>query len=234
MDVYNKNRDQNNSLHDEIREQNAKLKNAPFREKLAYFREYYLKMTIAAIVVAVFAISILHTILSAPEDTAFAAFFFNNIGDYSNTELIDGFVEYTGIDTKKHDAYIDASLSYSADEANFEAYIGIEKAMAVISVNELDVIVGDSEVIDYFFKSECLHDITTVLPEDLLETFQDKLYYAQADESKEKIPVGIYVTDSPKLNKYYHYADKEPILSFIINSDSMDNAIAFLRYIYME
>ena len=46
--------------------------------------------------------------------------------------------------------------------------------------------------------------------------------------------MGIYVSDSPKLNEYYYYVDKEPILGFIINSNSMDNAIAFLRYIYMD
>ena len=34
MEIYNKNRDNNHSLHDEIREQNAKLKDAPFRENL--------------------------------------------------------------------------------------------------------------------------------------------------------------------------------------------------------
>ena len=54
MEVYNKNRDTNNSMHDEIREQNAKLKDAPFREKLDYFRDYYLKTTIVAVVVIVF------------------------------------------------------------------------------------------------------------------------------------------------------------------------------------
>ena len=44
MEVYNKNRDKNRNMHDEIREQNAKLKGAPLHEKLAYFKEYYLKM----------------------------------------------------------------------------------------------------------------------------------------------------------------------------------------------
>ena len=49
MEVYNKNRDNNHSMHDEIREQNAKLKGAPFREKLSYFQEYYLKTTLLVI-----------------------------------------------------------------------------------------------------------------------------------------------------------------------------------------
>ena len=40
MEVYNKNRDKNQSLSDEIREQNAKLKNASLKDKLLYFKDY--------------------------------------------------------------------------------------------------------------------------------------------------------------------------------------------------
>lgn len=234
MEVYNKNRDKNNSMHDEIREQNAKLKGAPLKEKLGYFKEYYLKMTLAAIAGICFVGYILYSVLTGPSDTAFAAFFYNDTGDSSNTELIDGFVEYAGIDTEKHDAYIDATMNYSPDSADYDTYAGIEKAMAIIATKELDVIVGDAVAIDYFARSECFDDITTILPEDLLEQFQDKLYYATVGESSEEIPVGIYVTDAPKLNEYYYYVDKEPILCFLINSTSMDYAIEFLRYIYLE
>ena len=110
MEVYNKNRDQNNSMHDEIREQNAKLKDAPFKDKLAYFKEYYLKTVILVAVVVIFLGHLVYTMISAPTDTAFAAFFYNDFGDSSSTELIDGFVTYQNIDTKKHSAYIDTTL----------------------------------------------------------------------------------------------------------------------------
>ena len=73
MEVYNKNRDKNNSMHDEIREQNAKLKDAPLGEKLAYFKEYYLKTTIAIIIGVIFVGYLAYSMLTAPTDTAFAA-----------------------------------------------------------------------------------------------------------------------------------------------------------------
>ncbi len=234
MEVYNKNRDNNHSMHDEIREQNAKLKGAPFREKLSYFQEYYLKTTLLVIAAVIFIGYIAHSMLTAPSDTAFAAYFFNDTGDSSNTELIDGFMEYLELDTSAHEAYIDATMNYIPDSGDINVFMSLEKTMAVISTSELDVVVGDAETADYFAKSECLHDITTVLPDDLLTKFKDKLYYAEVGEAKELVPVGIYVTDSPKLNEYYYYVDREPILGFIINSNSMDNAIAFLRYIYTE
>ncbi len=234
MEIYNKNRDNNHSMHDEIREQNAKLKGAPLKEKLSYFQEYYLKTTLVVIAIVIFIAYIAHSMLTAPSDTAFAAYFFNDTGDSSNTGLIDGFVEYLQIDTSEHEAYIDATMNYAPDSGDINTYMTLEKTMAVISTSELDVVVGDAETADYFARCECLHDITTVLPDDLLTKFEDRLYYAEVGEARELLPVGIYVTDSPKLNEYYYYVDKEPILGFIINSNSMDNAIAFLRYIYME
>lgn len=235
MGVYNENRDRNNSMHDEIREQNAKLKNAPLKEKLAYFKDYYLKATLVILAAIILVGSIIHTMVTSPDDTAFAALFFNDTGDSSDTSLLDSFVEYRGIDTKEHYAYIDATYNYSTEGMDYaDGYVGLEKSMALIATKELDIIVGDQEAFDYYAKSECFHDITTILPQELLDRFQDQLYYYTNEETGETLPLGIYVTDSPKLNEHYYYVDKEPILGFIVNSDSLDNAIAFLEFIYME
>lgn len=234
MEIYNKNRDKNNSMHDEIREQNAKLKDAPLKDKIAYFREYYLRTTVVVLIAAFFAGYLAYSMLTAPSDTAFAAYFYNDTGDSSNTELLDGFVAYQNIDTKKHEAYIDATMNFYPDRADQDSYMSLQKALAVLATGELDVIIGDTDTLNYFARSECLHDITTVLPDDLLTQFGDRLYYAAYGESGGQVPVGVYVTDSPRLNQYYYYVDREPILGLVINSDSLDNAIAFLRYIYME
>lgn len=234
MEIYNKNRDQNKSMHDEIREQNAKLKDASFKEKLAYFKEYYLKTTIIAVIVAIFVGHLAYTMITAPKDTAFAAFFFNSTGDSSSTELIDGFVAHQNINIKKHDAYIDATMNYAPESIGPDSYMAMQKSMAVIATGELDVLVGDTATIDYFSKGECVHDITEILPEDLLTQFEDKIYYTKFGEDEILIPAGIYVTDAPKLNQHYYYGNQEPILSFVINSNSIDNAIAFLRYLYIE
>lgn len=235
MEVYNKNRDKNQNMHDEIREQNAKLKNAPFKEKAAYFKEYYLKATLIIIAVVVLIGYIAYSMITAPDDTAFAAYFFNNIGDSSSTELLDNFVEYAGIDTKKHDAYIDATMRYSASGGDmYSGYIDIEKSMAVIASKELDVIVGDKEAFDYYSKSEVFSDVTTILPDDLMDKFKDKLYYYTNEETNETLPLGIDVSDAPKLQEYHYYDGMTAYFGFIVNSDSIDNAITFLRYIYEE
>ena len=174
--------------------------------------------------------------ITAPDDTAFAAYFFNNTGDSSSTELLDSFVDYAGIDTKKHDAYIDASMHYgdAADNMTGYGYVDLEKSMAVIAAKELDVLVGDQSAFDYYCKSEVFSDITTVLPDDLMEQFKDKLYYYTNEETNETLPLGIDVSDAPKLQEYHYYDGITAYFGFIVHSDSVDNAIAFLRYIYEE
>lgn len=236
MEVYNKNRDKNQGMHDEIREQNAKLKDAPLKDKIAYYKEYYLKATLAILAAAIFIGYIAYTMITAPDDTAFAAYFFNNTGDSSSTELLDSFVDYAGIDTKKHDAYIDASMHYgdAADNMTGYGYVDLEKSMAVIAAKELDVLVGDQSAFDYYCKSEVFSDIITVLPDDLMEQFKDKLYYYTNEETNETLPLGIDVSDAPKLQEYHYYDGITAYFGFIVNSDSVDNAIAFLRYIYEE
>ena len=234
MEVYNKNRDKNNSMHDEIREQNAKLKGAPLKEKLAYYKEYYLKTTIVAAVIILLVGSIAYSMLTAPSDTAFAAFFYNTTGKPSGTELLDGFVSHLGIDTKEHDAYIDDSMYYTPDSTDINTFMALEKTMAVISTGELDVVAGDEGTFDYFARTECLYDLTTVLPGDLLSKFEDKLYYAKYGEAEILTPVGVYVDDAPKLDQSTYYTGTKPVLGFIVNTKNLDNAIEFLRYIYME
>jgi len=234
MDVYNKNRDHNNSLSDEIREQNAKLKGAPLKDKLLYFKDYYLLTTLGIIVAFAFLSALIYSMVTAPDDTAIGIFLYNDTGDSSNTELIDSFAQYMGIDTSKHNAYLDASMTYSPGMGDYDAYVGLEKAMATITAKELDIIVGDSNTIDYFAKCGLLADITAVLPEDLLEEYQDCLYYAKIGSDDELTPVGIFVSDAPKLNKYHYYDDKEPVFSFIVNSENLDTAMEFLRYLYRE
>lgn len=230
MEVYNKNRDKNQSMHDEIREQNAKLKGAPLKEKFSYFMEYYFKITLGIIIAAVLAGWFLYSILSAPKDTAFAAFFYNGFGDSSNTELADIFAEYMGIDTSEHDVYIDSAMRIGETVNDTDSYISIEKTIAVIASGELDTIVGDKTAIDYFARAEYLNDITAVLPEDLLAKYKDKLYYAEYGEDGGLVPVGVYAGASDKLNQYYYF-NSEPIFTFVVNSNSTDNAIEFLKFL---
>ena len=187
------------------------------------------------VIVVATVIYIAYSMITSPKDTAFAAYFYNiTNGTPADTSLQDGFIEHAGIDTDEHFAYLDVTMFFDLEAQNPESYNQMNKAMAVIYSGELDLIVADTKTIDYYAYGEYIHDVTTILPDDLLDKFKDKLYYASVGENGDKLPVGIYVGDSPKLIQYNYYDKGDPVFSFIINSNSIDNAVEFLRYLYLE
>lgn len=231
MSIYNENRDNNMSLHDEIREQNAKMKGQPLSVKLSYFKDYYLKVTIAAMI-CIFAIgALIVSIVSGPEDTIFGCYFINHTGSMADDTLLQDFIVAADIDTKKYDTFLDTSIYYNPDNQDPYEYIAKEKVMALISAKDLDVIVGDEDAMQYYAYGGSFMDITTVLPEDLLAQFQDKLYYYTTEDGQ-NIPIGIFVDDSPKLISYAYYDHSPAIFGIIANSDRTDYAIQFLRFLY--
>lgn len=238
MEVYNKNRDNNKNIHDEIREQNAKLKGAPLKDKLIYFKDYYLKTSIAVLCGVIFVIALIHSIVSGPDDTVFAAYFFNDTGDSGSTLLQESFAEYMEIDTNKHDVYIDATLNYYTEEklqdntgialSAYDIYNNLQKTMAMVSAKDLDIIAGDEDTINYFAKGECLAQISDVLSDELMKKYEDKIYYFEGK------PFGIIINDAPKIKEHHYYDFGEGILGFVVNSKDLDNAVAFLEYIFAE
>ncbi len=233
MEVYNKNRDKNRNMHDEIREQNAKLKGAPLREKLAYFKDYYLKMTLAVIAIIAFVVSIGYTMITAPDETAFSAFFFNDTGYSADSSLQDTFTEYLGVDPREYNVYIDATPTYS-ELGTYDDYTSIQRCMANIAGEDLDVMLCDQLAYEHFATSEIFLDITTILPKDLMEKFKDKIVYSTLEETGEEIPSAIIVTDAPVLQQYHYYDDKDAYFCVVSNSQNIDNVITFLRFIYEE
>lgn len=241
MEIYNKNRDKNNGMHDEIREQNARMKDASFKDKLTYFKDYYLKSTLIILCIILFVASIIRSMVTGPSDTAFAAYFFNDTGDSSSTALADSFAEYMQIDTSEHEVYIDATLTYNDGEnvdptgvaSGYDVYVNIQKTMAMIAAKDLDVIVCDQNALVYFEKAECFADIRTLLSSEQIARYADRIYYYHNEETNEDIPVGIYIQDAPRIAENYYYYNKDAVLSFIVNSENLDNAVAFLDYIFM-
>lgn len=231
MEVYNKNRDKNRNMHDEIREQNAKLKGAPLREKLDYFKEYYLKMTLAVIAIIAFVVSVGYTMITAPDETAFSAFLFNDTGYSGDKTFQEEFTAHLGVDTREYAVYIDATPTFTENQT-YEDYSSVERCMANIAGQDLDVMICDEYAYNHFANSEIFLDITTILPEDLLEQFKDKIVYTSIEETGEVIPSAIIVTDAPKLQEYHYYDGKDAYFSVISNSLNTDNVITFLRYIY--
>lgn len=203
-------------------------------EKNNFFQQYNYKILLVSIIGIGIIVYIIYSILTAPKNMIFAAYFFNNTSNHSSTDLKNNFIKHLELDPSDTLININTSLCFSEKNVTSDISKNINHTMVDMYNGKLDVIIGDSETIDFFSYGEYFHNVTEILPADLLEQFEDNLYYSVINEDGTKVPVGIYVDDSPLLNKYSYYKNSKPVLCFVLNSKNMDNAIEFLNYLYLE
>lgn len=260
---------------DEIREQQKKMKDMTFKEKLAYFWYYYKVHTIVILLVVIFGSSWIHEIVVA-KDTCFYGIMLN--ASQLDGEIMEAsFSEYAGLDTEKYECFIDtmSTLSYQTQtEYDLATY---QKMIALVQTKDLDVMVLDGQVCYNFAFNSMLLDLRTVMTEEELAAYEGDIYYidyaaireaeeqqdsASTDElmkeaeernqatieeiaaeanshrdptaMEEPIPVGIFLTDSPFVEKTGAYTDLVPVYGICATSQRLDVAEKYLEYLMDE
>lgn len=162
-------------VQDEIRQQHMKTKDMSFRERLGYFWYYYKVHTFAAILIIIFAVSLVHNIVTAKD--------YSFYGIMLNAPSLDGeameasFGEYAGLDMENYDCFIDtlSTLSYQ-NQTEYELAT-LQKMIALVQSKDLDVFVIDAQVFDNFSFNGMMLDLRNVLSEEELAAYQGRIYY---------------------------------------------------------
>lgn len=205
------------SIHEEIREQQQKMRDMSAKGKLSYFWYYYKVHTLVAIVVAVFAIVLIHDIVTN-KDYAFYASIIN--ADYSllqdqnwNAE----FEEYAEIDTEHYQAYLDTSMVFSEDDSSEYALSNMNKFIAMLQSGTIDVIIADTENFEGYAQFEYLMNLEEALPNEILEKYQDYFYYTDAATFEDEEDDTLYFDEEYANKTEYTINHKDP--------DSMEQPI---------
>lgn len=246
-----------NSVNDEIREQQRKLKGKPLKEKWAYFWEYYKIHTIVTVCVAAAVISLIHTIVSQKDsalDVALVNTFLKE--DIDSQTLADEFAAYARIDTGKYEVVIDPDLYVDYEGTDQYSYLNLQKLTAMAASGSLDVLLTNETYIDHNIGTGLFIDLHEFFTDEELAAYEDRLIYrviptedeedydsalsgtdassaegGDADASEltdaDAVPIGIDVRDSK-----YLYSDQIDAW-FCISSTSanVENAKLFLEYL---
>lgn len=167
-------------VRDEIRQQHQKTKNMSLKGKLKYFWDYYKVHTIGAIIALVILISLIHDIATT-KDRIFSAYVFN-ASSVSSEELSSAFMEYAGLNSEEYDCLIDTSFTLSMQTYGQYELAASQKLVAMAQTNDLDAVVLNSDIFYNYSLVEMFTDLRTVLTEEELAAFRDKLYYLDYDE----------------------------------------------------
>lgn len=152
-----------------------KMKDRPFKEKVAYYVSYYKWQAIGLIVGIAIVVSIVTTIANN-KDYSFVAMMVNSV-NINADKINEDFERYAMLDTKDHRCYIDPNESESIGGASASEIGTATRFTAMISTADLDVAVFNSDL--FFIKAynDVFIDLREVLsPEDIAE-YEDRFFY---------------------------------------------------------
>lgn len=231
------------SIREEIREENKKnFKEMPFDKKVKHFWHYYKVHTIVAIGLIAFVVYfiLLQTVL-APKPFGFCAYALSS-NYYMSEDLtpidtfIGGFADRLGIDTEEYQVVFATSNAVNPDSTDM---LDMAVDMNIVHAGEegnLDVLIGSKAQIDFYvingFYGKTLDILFT---EEMFADLDEAglIYYYYDEESDKEYPIGVYVTDAPRLKELGLYnEDAEVILSIVSFSERTDTSVEFVKYIF--
>lgn len=172
------------SVVEEIREQQKKaFATMNFRQKLAYFWDYYKIHTIVTVCVIVFLISFIHSYRSN-KPYAFYAVLLNAADTEENRDTpalwADEFLAYAGIDPESYQVNIDTTTDISADGGDQYEIANRQKMAAMMQIGDIHAIVADTETFESYARLENFYVLTDTFSEAELAPYADYLYYTDA------------------------------------------------------
>lgn len=220
------------SLRDEIRLQHEKLSNEPFSKKLEYFWDYYKVHVMITVFLAFLFGSILHAIVSQKE-TVLSIALINSFPNIEDELLMEDFENYLELNHKKQQVLIDSTYYIDDESSSPYASTYSQKFSTNAMAGKLDVVLADSTNFDFYGNQGFFQDLSLVLPKDVMEKYQDSLYYVDHpyDETTDKVPVGIKINKASKICQSSCYPGVDAYYGIITGTEHMDYALSYLSYI---
>lgn len=218
-----------NSVNDEIKEQHSKLKDRTFKEKFAYFWEYYKIHTLVTILVIAVAGNFIYT-LATRKDSALEIAFVNTytMNEMDTEQVAADYIAYVGIDANEYQAVINDSMYIDYEGMDQYSAANMQKLMAMVSARTLDVIVTDDIYIEHNLEAGMFGDLSRIFTEEELSQYADRLLYQDIPEDGlGEVPVAVDVRDS----KYMMSAQAPAWFTVVSNAENTENAKLFLSFL---
>jgi len=250
-------------LMDEFKEEREALKNADLKTKWDYFWEYNKTKVFIIGIFAFLIIGYLYSVVTQKEDAIFVALLNSVPGsEESIAKLEDEFAAYAEIDTDKYDMMFDTSVTLSSSGLGQAVSESVQRMTAYIASGKIDVIVGGSDLFATEANQNIFADLRTILSEEQIAAYEPYFYYVdqahidkvntaehllditqelpeapdptKPEEMEKPIPVGLFVTDLPKLSDAYYFTGDYTALGVLVNAPHQETALAFVDYLFRQ
>lgn len=221
-----------NSLRNENHLHNQPIKELSFSGKLEYFWQHYKIHTMTTVFLAcVFGI-LLHPVIHQKE-TVLSIAFINAFPNVEDEVIIRDFEKHLQLNSERQQVLLDST--YYIDNTSTSPYAENYSQMfsANATAGKFDVVLADTANFNYYGNQGFFQDLTTILSEEELEKYQERLYYIDFpnDESSLKVPIGIKINHFNKICKTSCYPNMDAYFGVMAGSKRIDKALHYLDYL---
>lgn len=204
------------------------------KEKAVYFKDYYLKKVIVAVILLITAGSLIYTMAFRRQEDVLSIGFLNDTYLTDADALREDLRGFYGLTEKSQ--WIDVS------NYNLEEYGNLMKVTAMLGSQSLDVVFLPEDVFMQYSGLGYLMDLSELLPPDLYEEVKDLLVMSSevktdtdgnVIETLPAAPHGIDMSGNALYNSYGGLGDKV-IVGVIDNTKQPENAVRFLDCLIKE
>jgi len=209
------------------RTEKKKLKEMTLKEKIGYIWEYYRMHIIGAVIVVIVAGSIINGIMNPPVPAYAGVAFYEiylgeNFEDILSRMMNEALVE----DTELEQVYVHSFLSGGDPSAEMAL---AQKLMAMLVVNELDLIVAELEMIENFITE----DIFMPLAEAGFDVPEALAVYGVSNENPERLAYAVNLGESV-LRDHFRINTEALAIGIAVTTTRLDNAVAALGFLTIE
>ena len=224
---------------EDTRTTREKLKSMKFTDKVVFIVQYYgLKILAVIAAIALVIYLIVHFAFAKEVVLNIVAV---NAQDIATTSAADeqsfyeDFLKTRVEDTDDAEVGIASNVSVSEDESNSAGMQNLQAIQVQLMAGTVDDVLADEAFATSLGEMGYLADITTILPQDVLDKYADDIVYASSVDSNETAPVGIRLKDNAWLKKSGWYANVEnPVIGVSAAADHADLAVDFMLYVLDE
>lgn len=213
------------AIRDEIKAARKDLvENGTFKEKVAYFFDYYAIHTIVIAVILIFTVAFIYHQVTKPE-IVFNGLLLNVLSFEEGNPVEDlesGFMDYIDMNTKEYDFSVNSSLIYKlgddSGQTQMNDYQSSQVIMTLCSAGAVDFISSPLDSILEYGYGDLIANLEDVLTEEELEKYRPYFLYADLTVVKQKAEAfdnNIKASDIPCPDPTKPEEMKEPIPIFI-------------------
>lgn len=222
------------SLREELRKEKEKLAGLTARQKLQYFKDYYLVGTLVLAVIIIGVVYTVRTQMDSGRTIVHGGLWANVTADEAGYAFVDGdYFSYMGADAKKTKSFVSTDQHlYGQDSPDTQdTYAQRMTVITRIAAGELDFVFADGNAFAFFDESHAFADLADILTPEQTEAYADLIVTAVSEEGTE-YPAALRITGTAFAEKYgVRGDDGEVYLGFIVNGNDLDSMSRFTEYL---